>query len=63
MLFIIAGKENKLMKMETKFNMTLSVENMKEVIKIVEKAEKSIADLKEAIQELNEKKIDVFLKV
>lgn len=51
------------MKMETKFNMTLSVENMKEVIKIVEKAEKSIADLKEAIQELNEKKIDVFLKV
>lgn len=51
------------MKMETKFNMTLSVENMEEVIKIVEKAEKSIADLEEAIQELNEKKIGVFLKV
>lgn len=50
------------MKMEKNIEVTVSVENMEEIIKIVEKAEKSITELKEAIRELEEKKINILLE-
>lgn len=50
------------MKMEKNIEVTVSVENMEEIIKIVEKAEKSIIELKEAIRELEEKKINILLE-